>query len=144
MSDTGTEGQGLCRNRLLRESGHLEPPAIPKTDPESIILFVVAAYFFGTMANEGSRVRVLLLPVIVILATMAFSIAPMSVASTPTIDSSGSVNGCGSSNNSGCTYWWDYSLWGNLYPGQTVYFDFAVYNTAPCGCSVQILSLIHI
>jgi uncharacterized coiled-coil protein SlyX len=87
------------------------------------------------------QTRLFLTPIIVILGIMTFTQASPAVASSSSMPSTGVISGCGSNNNYGCTYWWDWALIGNMIPGQTVYFSFNLYNTAPSGNPVTIDTL---
>jgi len=80
------------------------------------------------MRTSCSQTSLFLTSVIVFLGTLLFQAPPVTAAAT---QSTGVVSGCGSNNNHGCSYWWDWSLVGNTIPGQTLYFTFNLYNTDP-------------
>ena len=89
------------------------------------------------MRTLSSQTSLFVIPVIAILGVLALIPVPSAAASTST---TGEVSGCGSNNDYGCTYWWDWSVNGNMIPGQTVYFAFNLYNSDPSGNSIRINS----
>jgi hypothetical protein len=93
------------------------------------------------MRTTISQKKLFLTPIIAILFVVVFTRASPAVASTSTTPSTGVISGCGTNNNSGCTYWWSWSLTGNMIPGQTVYFTFNVYNSDPSLYPVHLDSL---
>jgi len=84
--------------------------------------------------------RLFLTALLALFSMSAITLALPAAATASTISSTGSISGCGNNNSYGCSYWWDWSLMGNAYPGQTVYFAFNLYNTDPFGETIRINS----